>query len=76
MSTSDRVCPTHGDIGALPGYNNCPRCGAQLVMKATFRAASENIVHGAAVGLGVGLGLEAAEGIDNVIGELLNGLSD
>lgn len=83
MSTSDRVCPKHGDIGALPIHNNCPQCGAQLAMKGTLHVAGESIVHGAAVGFGVGLGLQAAEGIGNAvegvgnaIGELLSGLSD
>ncbi len=72
MSTSDRECPKHGDIGALPSHNNCPQCGAQLIMKSTLRVAGENVIHGAAVGLGVGLGLEAAEGIGDALGDLFS----
>lgn len=67
MSTSDRVCPTHGDVGALPTHNNCPTCGAGLVMKSTLRVAGENIVHAAAVGFGLGLGVEAAHGVADAV---------
>lgn len=76
MSTSDRQCPTHGDVGALPTHNNCSQCGAPLVMKSTLRVAGENVVHGAAVGLGVGIGLEAARGIVDGIGDAVGGLFD
>ncbi len=87
MSTSDRVCPTHGDVGALPSHNNCPACGAGLVMKSTLRTAGESVVHAAAVGFGLGLGLEAAHGAADAIkgagenvaegaGDALGGIGD
>jgi hypothetical protein len=69
MSTSDRVCPTHGDIGALPSHTHCPQCGAGLVMKSTLRTAGENIVHGAAIGLGVGFGAEIGNNIADSLTE-------
>lgn len=74
MSTSDRVCPTHGDIGALPGHNNCPKCGAGLVMKGTFRTAGENIVHSAAIGLGLGAGMELGRDLVDGIGDSVSEL--
>lgn len=69
MSTSDRVCQVHGDIGATPQTNFCPTCGERLVMKSLLRSAGETVVTGAAVGLGVGIGLEVADSI-------VDGLSD
>ena len=68
MSTSDRVCPTHGDIGALPTHNNCPQCGAQLEMKGILRSSAESIIPAAAIGLGLGAGMEAGK-------ELVQGLA-
>ena len=73
---SDRVCPTHGDIGSLPGWQACPHCGSPLVMKGMVRNAAETILPAAAVGLGVGLGLEAAQGIGNMFSDALSGATD
>lgn len=71
MSISDRVCPEHGDIGALPNANFCPQCGKALEMKSVLRASGENVVLGAGLGLGVGLGVNAADALSDGISDLL-----
>lgn len=63
MSISDRVCPEHGDIGALPDDQCCRKCGKALVMKGTLRTAVESLPGSLAVGLGLGAGLEAGKQI-------------
>ncbi len=74
MSTSDRICPSHGDIGALPNHNNCPQCGAGLVMKSTLRTAGENIVHSAAIGLGLGVGMSIGDHVGDAISDSMSDL--
>ena len=76
MGTSDRICPTHKDVGALPHHNNCPQCGKALVMKGTFQTAGENIIHGAALGLGLGAGMELGRNIVDGVGDVVGGLFD
>jgi membrane protease subunit (stomatin/prohibitin family) len=73
MSTSDRVCPNCGDIGATPQMNFCSGCGKPLEMKGILRSAAESIPGAAAVGLGVGLGLHAA---DTLVDDIANAASD
>ncbi len=67
MSTSDRVCPKDGDIGATPQTNFCPKCGQALMMKSLLRGAAENAVQAAAIGFGVEAGIEAATSIIDAI---------
>ena len=69
MSTSDRVCPEHGDIGALPSANFCPTCGKGLVMKGIFRSAVETLPAAVVIGAGVGFGSELGR-------DMANGLTD
>jgi hypothetical protein len=75
-TTADRVCPTHGDVGSLPSHKVCPECGAGLVMKGTLRTAGENIVHSAAIGLGLGVGMELGRDLVNGIEDAVGGIFD
>ena len=73
MSTSDRVCPKHGDVGALPNHNNCSQCGAPLEMKGILRSAAESIVPGIVMGAAIGSGLEIVHSVSE---SAKDGLSD
>jgi hypothetical protein len=73
MSTSDRICPKHGDIGALPSYNNCPQCGQQLVMKGVLRSSAEAIIPAVIIGTALGTGLELGQSLGESIAD---GISD
>jgi hypothetical protein len=72
-TTSDRVCPTHGDISALPHHNFCNQCGSGLVAKGLFRSAGESLIEGAALGAGLGVGLSLGDHLGDAIAD---GVSD
>lgn len=76
MSTSDRVCPTHGDVGALPNHNNCPQCGAQLEMKGILRSTAESIIPGVVMGAAIGTGLSLGDHLGDAIADGLSGITD
>lgn len=73
FSTSDRVCPVHGDVGALPNHNNCARCGAPLEMKGILRNAAESVIPGVVMGAALGTGLEL---VHRASDSSLDGISD
>lgn len=75
-TTSDRVCPNHGDIGALPTHNNCMHCGAPLEMKSILRSTAESIVPGVVMGAAIGTGLSLGDHIGDSIADGISGMFD
>ena len=73
MSISDRVCPEHGDIGALPSDSFCSRCGKKLEMKGILRSSAEAVIPGVVLGAAVGAGVEIGQHIAN---SAIDGISD